>query len=205
MSDGSLARKITAAIGTPIATAATAYTVCQPSHCASGGAISTATAVPTLPAPTMPIASPLCCGGNEPDPSDIATPKLAPATPSSTPIASSAPKLCTKKKPSSIAVEIRLISTSVARLRPMYCESTPSGNLNNAPATIGTDSIRPFCAGLRWKVSLMNGAIAPFNTQVQHEKAKYRNAANSVGAWPVRRKFLKWVMAGLDRWMDKQR
>jgi len=26
---------------------------------------------------------------------------------------------------------------------------------------------------------------------VQHENAKYRKAANSVGAWPVRRKFLK--------------
>ncbi len=195
MSAGSLAMKMTAAIGMAIATAATAYTVCQPSHCASGGAISTATAVPTLPAPTMPIARPLCSAGNEPEPSDIATPKLAPATPSSTPIASSASKLRTKKKPSSIATEIRLISTSVARLRPMYCDSTPSGKRNSAPAMMGTDSISPFCAGLRWKLSLMNGAIAPFNTQVQHEKAKYRNAANSVGAWPVRRNFLKWVMA----------
>jgi hypothetical protein len=41
----------------------------------------------------------------------------------------------------------------------------------------------------------MNGAIAPFSTHVQHENAKYRKAANSVGAWPVRRKFLKVVMA----------
>ena len=30
----------------------------------------------------------------------------------------------------------------------------------------------------------MNGAIAPFSTQMQHEKAKYRKAANSVGPWP---------------------
>jgi len=137
----------------------------------------------------------LCFAGNEPEPSDIATPKLAPATPSSTPIASSASKLCTKKNASSIAAEIRLISTSVARLRPMYCDSTPSGKRNSAPAMIGIDSIRPFCAGLRWKVSLMKGAIAPFSTHVQHENAKYRKAANSVGAWPVARNFLKWIMA----------
>ena len=37
---------------------------------------------------------------------------------------------------------------------------------------MGTDSISPFCAGLRWKVSLMNGAIAPLSTQMQHENAK---------------------------------
>ena len=73
----------------------------------------------------------------------------------------------------------------------MYCDSTPSGKRISAPAMMGTDSIRPFCAGVRWKVSLMNGAIAPFSTQMQHENAKYRKAANSVGAWPVRRKFLK--------------
>ena len=48
---------------------------------------------PTLPAPTMPIARPLYCGGNQPEPSDSATPKLAPAMPSSTPIASRLLKL----------------------------------------------------------------------------------------------------------------
>jgi hypothetical protein len=48
----------------------------------------------------------------------------------------------------------------------------------------------------------MNGAIAPFSTHVQHENAKYRNAASNVGAWPVLRNFLKEVMAGffLGRW-----
>ncbi len=52
----------------------------------------------------------------------------------------------------------------------------------------------------------MNGAIAPFNTHVQHENAKYRKAANSVGAWPVRRKVLKWVMAAsIQQGLGKQR
>src|SRR5258705_4400187 len=60
---------------------------------------------------------------------------------------------------------------------------------------IGTDSISPFCAGESWNVSLMNGAIAPLSTQMQHEKLKYRNAANNVGPWPVRRNVLKFVMA----------
>jgi hypothetical protein len=37
----------------------------------------------------------------------------------------------------------------------------------------------------------MNGAMAPFRTQMQQEKQKYRNAANKVGACPVFRKLLK--------------
>jgi hypothetical protein len=60
---------------------------------------------------------------------------------------------------------------------------------------IGTDSISPFWAGESLKVSLMNGAIAPLSTQMQHEKLKYRNAANNVGPWPERRNVLKFVMA----------
>ncbi len=75
-------------MGMAMATAAKPYTVTQPKAWASGGAISTQTAVPTLPAPTRPMAKPLCLGGNEPAPSDKATPKLAPAMPSSTPMAS---------------------------------------------------------------------------------------------------------------------
>jgi hypothetical protein len=60
---------------------------------------------------------------------------------------------------------------------------------------MGSDSISPFCAGESRKVSLMNGAIAPLSTQMQQEKAKYKNAANRVGAWPARRKVLKLDMA----------
>jgi hypothetical protein len=44
---------------------------------------------------------------------------------------------------------IRPISTSVAFLRPMYWASTPSGKRISAPAMMGTDSIRPFWAGVR--------------------------------------------------------
>ncbi|MDR7378216.1 hypothetical protein J2X19_002895 [Rhodoferax ferrireducens] len=34
----------------------------------------------------------------------------------------------------------------------------------------------------------MNGAIAPLSTQMQQEKEKYKNAANSVGECPLLRK-----------------
>ena len=35
--------------------------------------------MPLLPAPAIPIANPLYCLGNHPEPSESATPKLAPA------------------------------------------------------------------------------------------------------------------------------
>ena len=59
---------------------------------------------------------------------------------------------------------------------------------------MGIESISPFCAGERLKVSPMNGAIAPLSTQMQQENAKYRKAANSVGPWPARRKIRKWFI-----------
>jgi hypothetical protein len=37
----------------------------------------------------------------------------------------------------------------------------------------------------------MNGAMAPFKTQMQHENEKYRNAANSVGECPLFKKLPK--------------
>ena len=58
-------------------------------------------------------------------------------------------KLLTKKKPNNKARAIKTISTSVAFLRPMYCDKMPRGNLIKAPAKMGIDSISPFCAGLR--------------------------------------------------------
>ena len=174
-----------------MAAAARPYTATQPKACASGGAISTEMAVPTLPAPTRPIARPLCLAGNEPEPKDKATPKLAPAMPSRTPIASRSLKLLTKKKPNSMATAIKPISTSVAFLRPMYCDSKPSGKRISAPAMMGTDSISPFSAGLRLKVSEMKGAMAPLSTQMQQENEKYRNAAKRVGECPDLRNCLK--------------
>jgi hypothetical protein len=88
--------------------------------------------------------------GKEPEPSDSATPKLAPAMPSSTPMASRSSKPCTKNRPYTIAMPISPISTSVAFLRPMYCASTPSGKRISAPATMGMDSIRPCWAAVSW-------------------------------------------------------
>ena len=35
----------------------------------------------------------------------------------------------------------------------MYCASTPSGKRISAPARMGTDSMKPFCAGVSWKAS----------------------------------------------------
>ena len=122
---------------------------------------------------------------------------LAPAIPSSTPMASRSLKLLTKKKPNSMATAIRPISTSVAFFRPMYCDSRPSGKRISAPAMIGTDSIRPFCAGLRPKVSEIKGAMAPLSTQMQQENEKYKNAANRVGECPDLRNCLKSSRHGL--------
>ena len=51
----------------------------------------------------------------------------------------------------------------------MYCASTPSGKRISAPARIGTETMKPFCAALSWKDSLMNGAIAPLSTQMQQK------------------------------------
>lgn len=176
-SSGSLAKTTITTIGMLIATAAMPYTATQPKAWASGGAISTDTAVPTLPAPTRPMARPLCRAGNEPEPSDKATPKLAPAMPSSTPMASRSLKLFTKKKLNNMATMIRPISTSVAFLRPTYCDNRPKGKRISAPAMMGMDSIKPFSAGLRLKVSEMKGAMAPLSTQMQHENAKYKKEA----------------------------
>ena len=54
----------------------------------------------------------------------------------------------------------------------MYCASTPSGKRISAPARMGTESMKPFCAASSWKVSLMNGPIAPFSTQMAKQKSK---------------------------------
>ncbi len=54
----------------------------------------------------------------------------------------------------------------------MYCDSTPSGKRISAPARIGTDSMKPFCAASSWKVSLMNGPMAPLSTQIAKQKSK---------------------------------
>ena len=66
----------------------------------------------------------------------------------------------------------RANSTRVAVLRPTYCANRPSGKRMMAPATIGMDSSRPFCAGLSWNCSLMNGAMAPFITQMTNENMR---------------------------------
>ena len=58
-SEGSCANTAITIAGTATLTAAKPYTACQPNFWASAGASRAATAVPTLPAPTMPMARPL--------------------------------------------------------------------------------------------------------------------------------------------------
>ena len=71
-----------------------------------------------------------------------------------------------------MATKMPAISTSVAFLRPMYCARMPSGKRMSAPAKMGMDSIMPICVGVSWKLSRMNGAMAPLITQTAHEKPK---------------------------------
>ena len=54
----------------------------------------------------------------------------------------------------------------------MYWASTPNGKRMKAPARMGTEIMKPFCAALRWKVSLMKGAMAPLSTQIAKQKSK---------------------------------
>jgi len=76
------------------------------------------------------------------------------------------------RDPDATPCQSRSISTIAAFLRPMYCDSTPSGKRISAPARIGTDTMKPFWAALSWKLSLMKGAIAPFSTQIAKQKSK---------------------------------
>ena len=50
--------------------------------------------------------------------------------------------------PSDSATAIKPILTRVAFLRPMYCDSTPSGKRISVPATMGINSIKLLCAGV---------------------------------------------------------
>ena len=61
------------------------------------------------------------------------------------------------------------ISTRVAFLRPMYWARMPSGKRMRAPAKMGMDNISPICEGLRFKDSLMKGAMAPLVTQTPQQ------------------------------------
>src|SRR3989304_3466608 len=93
-----------------------------------------------------------------------------------------------------MAANINPISTSAAFFLPIYWDKTPSGKRISAPDIIGTEIINPFCAGLRLKYSLINGAMAPFSTQIAKQKSKYRNEANNVGGCPAFKKVLKFAI-----------
>ncbi len=64
------------------------------------------------------------------------------------------------------------ISTRAAFLRPMYCDSTPSGKRINAPAMVGSEIMKAAWSGVRWYAFVMNGAIAPLSTQMAKQKSK---------------------------------
>ncbi len=67
---------------------------------------------------------------------------------------------------------MQLISMMAAILRPMYCDSTPSGKRMSAPARIGMEIMVPVWIGVRWKPSEMKGAMTPLSTQMAKEKSK---------------------------------
>ena len=94
------------------------------------------------------------------------------------------------------AITISPISTMAAFLRPMYCDNTPSGKRIKAPASIGTEIMKPFWAGESPYSSLMKGPMAPLSTQTAKQKSKYKNEAARVGQWPERKKVLKFDMGG---------
>src|SRR3990167_10640590 len=89
---------------------------------------------------------------------------------------------------------INPISIMAAFFLPMYCERSPKGNRMSAPAITGTDTIKPFSDGLKPNSSLMNGAMAPFKTQIAKQKSKYKSDVRSVPVWPDFKKSLKFVM-----------
>jgi hypothetical protein len=83
----------------------------------------------------------------------------------------------TKKNPYTSAMTTAVISTMAALLRPMYYERTPRGKRISSPAKVGTAIIRPVCAGVRWKLCVMKGPIAPLSTpdgeaEVEVEKGR---------------------------------
>ena len=98
-----------------------------------------------------------------------------------------------------MAKKISDISVSAAFFLPIYCARTPKGKRMIAPARIGTEIMKPFSAGLKLKCSLMNGAIAPFNTQIAKQKSKYKKAENKVGGCPAFKNVLKFDIR-IDFW-----
>src|SRR6516165_203415 len=54
-----------------------------------------------------------------------------------------------------------------------------------APASIGSPTINPFCAGERFSVSPICGPKGPSTAQTIKLKSKYKKAARRVGQWPV--------------------
>ena len=67
---------------------------------------------------------------------------------------------------------ITLISVIAAFFRPIYWARTPSGKRISAPARIGSEIMKPVWAGESLKVSVMNGPMAPFRTQMAKQKSK---------------------------------
>src|SRR3989337_432594 len=83
------------------------------------------------------------------------------------------------------------ISTRAAYLLPMYWAKSPRGKRMRAPEIIGIEIMKPCWAGDRPNSSEMNGAMAPFITQMAKQKSKYRKDTKSVGGCPDFKKVLK--------------
>ena len=68
-----------------------------------------------------------------------------------------------------------------ARFGPIRSTSRPLTTRRIAPASVGTATITPFCAGVRPRLAEICGASGPSRTQTMKARSKYRNAAISVG------------------------
>src|SRR4030067_2572271 len=84
-----------------------------------------------------------------------------------------------------------IISMQAAHFLPIYCAKMPNGTRIKAPESMGTETRKPRCIGVRPNSLLKNGPSAPSNTHIAKQKSKYKNDANNVGGCPDLRNVLK--------------
>ena len=70
----------------------------------------------------------------------------------------------------------------------MWSASMPSGTRSRAPNSTGMATTVNFCDTSRAMSCAMYSDSGPSTTHTMKLKSKYKNAASSVGQWPLRRK-----------------
>ena len=154
----------------------------QPIASASAGANNAANTVPELPAPASPNTTPWRSGGYQYDTIGKAMANEAPATPSTMPSVSIWPNEC---RPSHHASSSPTITTSCIAMptrRAFHWPiNTPLSTRNNAPASTGVATIRPFWSGCRCRSLAISTASGASSTQTAKLRSKYRKQTASVG------------------------